>query len=94
MERNTVTQFHELQIGDRFYMQNDKRKEVRARVSLPVKMVSSKQNTCWSINAGVYDNHRGLIEKLPFSFFKIHRPDALCVFLRHTELSTAKLPNE
>jgi hypothetical protein len=94
MERNTVAPIKDLQAGDRFYIQNDRKKEVRVKVERPVKKTHYRAYHYWSVLAAVYDNNADRLQHLHEMHFKPHSGDTACVFLRHGELSTAKLPNE
>lgn len=94
MQRNTVTPIRDMQHGDRFYLQADRKKEVRVLVPRPVKKTYYRAYHYWSILATIYDQHNGRVDHLHEMLFKSHNGDSAAVFLRHDQLSTTKLPNE
>lgn len=95
MERNTVTQLKCLQNGDRFYLQNDRKKEVRVKVERPPKRTYYRNYHYWSLCATIYDRFQsGAVKQVAEIHYKPHNGDVAVVFLRHETLSNTKLPNE
>lgn len=83
MERNTLTTANLLQLGDRFYKQNDKHKKVLVVVDHKAKQTHWQTYKHWCIPASIYDrkHKQEVIERYATPV----KANTQVIFLRHAE---------
>ena len=83
MERNTLTAADKLQVGDRFYKQNDKHKKVLVIVDHKAKQTHWQTYKHWCIPASIYDIARK--QEVIDRYATPIKKDTAVIFLRHCE---------